>query len=40
MKITASNTQQLINQNLAKVEKIPLHEKVLHIPESVSFQSG
>ena len=28
MKITASNTQQLINQNLAKVEKISTRESL------------
>ena len=37
MKITASNTQQLINQNLAKVEKNSTRESPVN-SESVSFQ--
>jgi len=37
MKITASNTQQLINQNLAKVEKNSARENSAN-SESVSFQ--
>ena len=37
MKITASNTQQLINQNLAKVEKNSTRESPAN-SESVSFQ--
>ena len=39
MKITASNTQQLINQNLAKVEKNSTRESP-RIPKVFRFRSG